>query len=63
MCVDRVWVGRVIFFSRTGKSFSLILSNWDNKSPSFIDITSLKVDIYESATEFVMFNITTNSSI
>ena len=44
--MDRIWGGKSANLSRTGISFSLIVSNWDNKTPSLFDIALKLVDTW-----------------
>ena len=44
--MDLLWGGKSASLSRTGISFSLILSNWDDKSTSLFEITLIKVDTW-----------------
>ena len=44
--VDLIWGGKSVILERIGISFSLILSNWDYKSPSLFDISFKIVDTW-----------------
>ena len=52
--MDRIWGGKSANLSRTGLSFSLILSNWEDKSSSLFNITLIIVDTWP---ENLLFSI------